>query len=281
VKQQFALTNERSQPRTCRRLLLRSLSALLCVTLLTVGVARANDRHDVARPARSTEMLREDARQILQAEEFQQFQRIHDRALKRLDEKKAAEKFDAEWLSALAKWLKVSDSLSSVLGLLMHGLAWTLLAMIVALIVHFVIRAIRDYERRRRGDDAGPTRGLEGEEEPEHAPGDLAADAYVTRAKALAASGRYAEAVSHLLLGAMSSIERADLIRYRRGLTYRDYLRAIRSQGVPFAALDTIVRLYEPIGFGRREATSIHFRQSLARYEKAFVDAMPSGQGTS
>lgn len=76
------------------------------------------------------------------------------------------------------------------------------------------------------------------------------------------------------MLGAMSHIERQQLIRYRRGLTYRDYLTAVRRQESLFQGLRSMVRLYEPIGFGRRDATEDMFQQSLAEYRTGFRETI-------
>ena len=68
----------------------------------------------------------------------------------------------------------------------------------------------------------------------------------------------------------MSHIERAGWIRFRRGLTYRDYLRATRDHAQAHEALRDIVGTYEPLGFGRRPASGEHFTKSLERYEEGF-----------
>jgi hypothetical protein len=68
----------------------------------------------------------------------------------------------------------------------------------------------------------------------------------------------------------MSSTERSGLIRFRRGLTHRDYLRALRGRTEPHQALRTIVSVYEPIGFGRRPAHYDHYRTSLDGYQSGF-----------
>ena len=73
-----------------------------------------------------------------------------------------------------------------------------------------------------------------------------------------------------VLLGAMSYVERAGLIRYRRGLTQRDYLRTLRGETNQYDAMRTMVRVYEPLGFGRRTPAREHFETSVSGYEQAF-----------
>ena len=66
------------------------------------------------------------------------------------------------------------------------------------------------------------------------APGDdgrfnpLPADERLAAARSAAAAGRYGEAVAILLNGLTDRVELAGLIRPRRGLTAREYLRAAR-----------------------------------------------------
>ncbi|MFM7055580.1 MAG: hypothetical protein ACKO2P_01520 [Planctomycetota bacterium] len=62
-------------------------------------------------------------------------------------------------------------------------------------------------------------------------PGELPAATYEGRARRYAADGNYRMAIRELLLGSMSWIERAGLIRYRRGLTNRDYVRCVCRPG--------------------------------------------------
>ena len=64
---------------------------------------------------------------------------------------------------------------------------------------------------------------------PDTSPGELPADVYIARAKELAGEGRFREAIAQLLLGGMSNLERAGIVKYRKGLTHRDYVRASRS----------------------------------------------------
>jgi hypothetical protein len=74
-----------------------------------------------------------------------------------------------------------------------------------------------------------------------------------------------------LLLGAMSAIERKGAIRFRRGLTNRDYLYAVR--GGSREAFGIIASAFEYVYFGRREATSDAFRDSCRAYQKSFREA--------
>ena len=101
-------------------------------------------------------------------------------------------------------------------------------------------------------------------------PGDLAASTYESRAINLAATGDHRAAIRELLLGSMSWIERAGLIRYRKGLTNRDYLRCVwRRQDKRNAFLTTATQ-FEYVFFGRRNPTAEMFEQCLASFRGAF-----------
>ncbi len=167
----------------------------------------------------------------------------------------------------LPNWL---SGIGPAAAALIQGMAWLAVAAVCLLVVYLVVRAVGGMELARNKDRSGGDAPLEGEDDPTHAPGAQPADAWLARARELAAAGRFHEAVAHLLLGALSHIERSELIRYRRGLTHDDYLRAVRSQKDMHRGLTLIVRTYDPLGFGRRQATRQHFDQSLSGYEAGF-----------
>ncbi|MFO0917544.1 MAG: hypothetical protein U0872_04425 [Planctomycetaceae bacterium] len=152
-------------------------------------------------------------------------------------------------------------------GLLFHGLAYLTLLVVCGLIVFLIFQAILGRESL---SPTPQTRAwnLDDVQSDDHSPGELPADAYLELARKFAQEHRYREAVAHLLLGGMSSIERADLIRHRRGLTLRDYLRALRSQPAQYAGFQSMIHLYEPVGFGRRIASYQTFQDALAGYEQ-------------
>ena len=150
-----------------------------------------------------------------------------------------------------------------------------MLILIVSLIVYVVIKSWAGSEQTLDATTAVPTDRIEGDIEPETAPGELPADVYISAAQELANKGQYREAIAQLLLGAMSNIERSGMVRFRRGLTHRDYMRAVRPNETIYPALRSMVRLYEPLGFGRRPATSKHFDLSLSGYESGFHGTTP------
>ena len=148
--------------------------------------------------------------------------------------------------------------------------AWLMLIIVAGVIIFLIVMAVKNYDGGNRTTELTGNVELQGEIEPESPPGELPVDVYLAEARKLAAAGQYREAIAQLLLGAMSYAERAGLIRYRRGLTQRDYLRTLRGETAQFDAMRTMVRVYEPLGFGRRVPAEEHFEKSVSGYEQAF-----------
>jgi len=86
----------------------------------------------------------------------------------------------------------------------------------------------------------------------------------------LAEHGQYREAVVQLVLGAMSRVERAGWVRFRQGMTVRDYLKSVEKHPAAYEGFRSIVRVFEPLTFGRREPTRAHFDKSLEGYKSGF-----------
>jgi hypothetical protein len=174
-----------------------------------------------------------------------------------------------------------SSSLPSVsvpagLGAVLQVFAWLMLIIVAGVIIFLVVMAIKNYDGGNGTSELTGNVELQGEIEPESPPGELPVDVYLAEARKLAAAGEYREAIAQLLLGAMSYAERAGLIRYRRGLTQRDYLHTLRGETTQYDAMRTMVRVYEPLGFGRRTPAKEHFDKSVSGYEQAFRNAPKS-----
>jgi hypothetical protein len=189
-----------------------------------------------------------------------------------------AEPTDAElpeWFKKFLDWLgdvfTVRGGNYSGLGGVLQALAYAVLAAVCCLIIWLVVRAVQNYRGRNRIGARGRRNFEEGE--GDLPPGDLPADEYLRRAAEFAQQGKFREAIGQLILGAMSRAERAGLIRFRRGLTNRDYIRALRGQGRQHEAFRAIVGVYEPICFGRRTAEANHYLASLGEYQAGFRDA--------
>ena len=159
------------------------------------------------------------------------------------------------------------QGLGRVVGALVQGLTYLVLIAVCGLIVYLVIQAILNREPTPAASSLtrlSPDLPLD----EDHSPGELPADTYLARARELAEQRLYREAIAHLLLGGMSAIERSQLIRYRRGLTLRDYLRSLRGHTLQYGGFQTMIGVYEPIGFGRRVASFQTFQDALAGYQQ-------------
>lgn len=147
--------------------------------------------------------------------------------------------------------------------LLIYAMALVILAAALFFIAKSVLAISRDKKTAREA--SVPLFG------PESAPGELDPDEYWRRALSNGEKRQYREAIRELLLGAMSASERRGLIRFRRGLTNRDYFYAAR--GPARESFGFIASAFEQVYFGRREATSDAFRDSCRAYQKSFREA--------
>lgn len=237
-----------------------------CVFTLASNVLAQDNYDDAAEVRQST-------KQILEKPEYQRLRQLLDEETKENDDfsGQPSASSSSSGDSSKSDWnfKPVDLGIGNVVGSIFVGLAWTCLAVVVVLMVYLIVRALRA-ARESEFEAIGSPAILQGETVPDRAPGELPADAYIELARRLASEGKFREAVAQLLLGAMSQIERAGWIHFRRGLTYRDYIRATRDHGTAHEALREIVRTYEPLGFGRRPATGEHFIKSLERYEEGF-----------
>ena len=115
---------------------------------------------------------------------------------------------------------------------------------------------------------------------PSRPPGDIPMNEYERRALAAAQGGDFRSAVRELVLGSMSWTERAGLIRYRRGLSNRDYVRAVRRRLQQRESLLHIVSAFERVFYGRRVADVTTFKSCLEEFRKSFsleaTDANPA-----
>jgi hypothetical protein len=145
-----------------------------------------------------------------------------------------------------------------------YGIVIIVLTGILALIVKAIM------ERASREEPIETSQTAADDEIAATPPGEYPSREYLERAQTLAQAGDYKAAIRQLLLGTMSWIERHDLIRYRRGLSNRDYLRAVRSRPPLVDPLSRIVLHFERITFGRREASEQGFQECLQHFRKAF-----------
>lgn len=182
------------------------------------------------------------------------------------------------WLDRFTRWLArvlwgedANEEESSGLELDVPGarlLIYTMAFVILAAAVFFIAKSILAISRDKKiSQGEAAVRVFH----PEIAPGELDPEEYWHRALSHGEKRRYKEGTRELLLGAMSALERRGLIRFRRGLTNRDYFFAGR--GPTRESFLAIASAFERIYFGRRDATADAFRDSCNAYQKSFREA--------
>jgi hypothetical protein len=111
--------------------------------------------------------------------------------------------------------------------------------------------------------------------------GEIPANEYARRAQAAAEAGDYRTAIRELVLGSMSWTERVGLIRHRRGLTNRDYVRAIWRQVERRESLLQIVAAFERVFYGHRLADRLTFEACFTEFQKSFLSEASDAQPTT
>lgn len=166
----------------------------------------------------------------------------------------------------------LAELLSAIFGGAASLIVIIVLVVVLGGIVALIVLGLRRWERAgRRATSGTADAATDDEPEPQFTPGEKPADEWLAAAHAAATANRFDEALALLLLGAMSHAERTGLIRPRRGLTYRDYLRAIPESSEWHTTLRLLIRAYAPVGFGRRIATAAMFAEVVHPYEAALA----------
>jgi hypothetical protein len=189
------------------------------------------------------------------------------------------------WLERFLDWLfgdgnaevRVPDL--SLAGFLIRGFMYLVAITILALVVVLIVRSILQHLPDRSIKQAA-AHG-DGALAPSTPPGELPADEYVRRAMEYSRAGDHRAAVRQLLLGTMSWIERAGLIRFRKGLTNRDYLRAIWRRPTCRDSMAAIADAFDRVYFGRRTATAEVFERCLEQYQTGFTGQEAVGQASA
>ncbi|MEO2020069.1 MAG: DUF4129 domain-containing protein [Fuerstiella sp.] len=143
------------------------------------------------------------------------------------------------------------------------------LAILISVTIWIIANVLKTSDGNRKLNRDGLF-GEEGLSDLSVPPGELAASTYESRALQMAKVGDYCGAIRELLIGSMSWIERAGMIRYRKGLTNRDYVRAVWREEGRRAAYGATALEFERIYFGRREATREMFQDCLQSFQGSF-----------
>lgn len=249
---------------------------LICVALLLTG--------GDARPARAdgSSVTLHDADEVRQVVSDvltdPEYRHLHDKE----DADRDASEYP-QWLTDLLEWLFGEDSSSvkepgSAFSFA-SGLYYVALAALGVILVYLIAVIIRLTEDQ---PDVHPPEFSADAEAivPTQPPGDVATNEYERRALAAAQAGDFRSALRELVLGSMSWTERAGLVRYRRGLTNRDYVRAVWRLVERRESLLQIVSAFERVFYGRRLADEATFEACLVEFRQSFLteatDAQPS-----
>jgi hypothetical protein len=217
-------------------------------------------------PVREAETVRSTVDDVLSAPEY--------RHLVRPKPEEESEPKLPKWLERLLDWLFGGDTEVrapnlSVLGMLLRGFMYLIAVAILVLVAILIVRSVVQYLPNRSNKQPGLV-ALDALA-PATPPGELPADEYVRRALELSRAGDHKAAIRQLLLGTMSWIERAGLIRFRKGLTNRDYLRAIWRRPACRDSMAAITDVFDRVYFGRRTATPEAFERCLEQYQTGFT----------
>lgn len=171
-------------------------------------------------------------------------------------------------------WSSVVESTAEFFRLMASLGSQTLVVSVLLVVLVFVTlvvaRVIRKRDRQQVFAMTHAGQLAEDVSEITVAPGELPPAVYESRAMRLAAGGDYRAAIRELLLGSMSWLERSSLIRFRRGLTNRDYYRSIWRRPEKRQAWVATASQFELVYFGRRQPTQEMFETCLIEFQGAF-----------
>ncbi|QDT36309.1 DUF4129 domain-containing protein [Stratiformator vulcanicus] len=221
----------------------------------------------------TAEEIRDAAESVMQSPDLQRFADFEGQASGGEKTKKEPETAKQPQSSRSNQTsIRSAGLLGELFGGLLHLFAYGLIGIVVLAIVYLVFRALSERQSRGAMGSVNEATIVDVEEEGVDAGAvGLGSDQRRDAAVEAAREGRFGEAIALLLIGLLARLERAGMIRPRRGLTHFDYLRAARSEPSLYEALKAVLRIYHPIGFGRRSADRTAFEQSLSAYDRATV----------
>lgn len=157
-------------------------------------------------------------------------------------------------------------------GLSGLGNAFVMLVIVVIVLMLIVIAAmiVKSIDAKKRNRNGLLSDSEDMLSDVTAPPGELAVSTYESRAIQFASAGNYRAGIRELLLGSMSWIERAGLIRYRKGLTNRDYVRSVWRRTDKREGYLTTAFQFELVYFGRRSPTADMFELCLTSFQGAF-----------
>ena len=257
---------------------LRHLS-IVCGAILWLGIC-VDGTQSALRPAapKNADDVRQTVSDVLSDSEYRHLHEKEDSAREDWVNRDDL----PDWLKRFLKWLTEDDSESISpndalnLGKALYYVALSVLAVLLICLVAFILR----WSEEQPDIDASKFSADKEAIIPTQPPGDVPTNEYEQRALAAAQAGDFRSALRELVLGSMSWAERAGLVRYRRGLTNRDYIRAVWRMVERRKSLLLIVSAFERVFYGRRLADEATFEACLVEFRQSFLteanDAQPS-----
>jgi hypothetical protein len=188
-----------------------------------------------------------------------------------------------EWFKSILEWLFKSRDVSPAVDAdfdLGDVFFYGSLGVLSVILIVFMYWTLNIGE----GTSVASPFGDEADEEainPSKPAGEIPTNEYARRAQEAAESGDYRAALRELVLGSMSWTERVGLIRHRRGLTNRDYVRAIWRQVERRESLLQIVAAFERVFYGHRLADRVTFEACYSEFQKSFLSEVSDAQPTT
>jgi hypothetical protein len=241
---------------------------ITCVLVLLLGFQTAGNGAQLTEISHDDEEIEHAVQTVLADPEYRHLKRA-----KAPEPESATDSQFSEWLRAFLKWLFGSESerappTNSSAGM-MDVLFYSVIVILALLLLGLMVSILKRSQPKLLETDFP---SLEQDEaiNPSQPPGDRPVNEYERRALAAAQLGNYRSALRELVLGAMSWTERSGSIRYRSGLTNRDYIRAVWRLTERRESLLQIVAAFERVFYGRREADAVTFESCLAEFQKSF-----------
>jgi len=152
---------------------------------------------------------------------------------------------------------------------LLRGVAYLLIGMVAAFFIFIIIRLLLPYYlylKRKPYEDAGAKEpGVE----------DLSPSGYLATAERLMREGRFAEALSALMMALLLYLDAQRMIRYHRSSTNREYLGRLRVHPILFSIVGEFMHHFEQMRYGRKTPDSDGLAYLMDLYRQV-VMALPS-----
>ncbi len=266
---------ERSD-RSCSSVTATSLAKLMRGVLLLValfcGVSPV-----FAEPPREAAEVQDTVKRVMSDPEFRHLEReIEEVVRKDLNQRELPNWF-TDAIERFFKWLFSDESKPRGDPTPLIGLGQLFLYVAIGLVVALLVFLLVNLLKRFEPTTMKRPYALSVDEEainPTVPPGENPPSTYEARAIQFAHAGDYRSGLRELVLGCMSWTERAGKIRHRRGLTNRDYIRAVWREVERRQAMLQIVEAFELVFYGRREAEESQFERCLAAFQSEFRESV-------